>query len=288
MMKKTGLKLVRDMAVILAASVIYAAGISLFLDPNNLAPGGVSGIAVILNRLVGIETGTLYFLLNVPIMLLGVWKFGWRFIGKTAYAIALTSFFTNCLSAYGALTDDPLLAALAGSVLIAVGIGLVFKAGATTGGTDIIIKVIRQKYRHLKTGFLFQCTDMVIVAVSGLVFKDLNIALYALIAVLISGRALDYVLYGGDEARMIYIITEKADEIGETIMEDLEVGITYLQGSGGWSGREKQVIFCVVRKQIAPQVEEIVKEQDRAAFMIVTSASEIYGEGYKDFFAETL
>lgn len=287
-MKKTGLKLIRDMVVIAAASVIYAAGISLFLDPNNLAPGGVSGISVILNRLSGIETGTLYFLLNVPIMMLGIWKFGWRFIGKTAYAIVLTSFFTNCLSGYGALTDDPLLAALAGSVLIALGIGLVFKAGATTGGTDIIIKVIRQKYRHLKTGFLFQCTDMVIVAISGLVFRDLNIALYALIAVLISGRALDYVLYGGDEARMIYIITEKADEIGEKIMEDLEVGITYLQGSGGWSGREKQVIFCVVRKQIAPRVEEIVKEQDRAAFMIVTSASEIYGEGYKDFFAETL
>lgn len=287
-MKKSWMRMVRDFLMIAVAAVIYGAGISLFLDPNNLAPGGVSGIAVIVNRLSGIETGTLYFLLNIPIMILGIWKFGWRFMVKTAYAIVMTSFFTNYLSRYGAMTTDPLLAALAGSVLIAVGIGTVFKAGATTGGTDIIIKVIRQKYKHLKTGFLFQCTDIVIVAISGLVFKDLNIALYALIAVLISGRALDYVLYGGDEAKMIYIITANPAEIGRMLMEDLDVGITYLQGKGGWTGQEKQVIFCVVKKQMGPQVEEIVKAGDPAAFLIITSASEIYGEGYKDLFAERL
>lgn len=276
------------MVIIAFAAFIYAAGISLFLDPNNLAPGGVTGISVILNRLSGIETGTLYFLLNVPIVLLGIWKFGWRFIVKTAYAIALTSFFTNLLSGHKALTEDPLLAALAGGVLIACGIGLVFKTGATTGGMDIIIKIIRQKYKYLKTGFLFQCTDMSIVAASGFIFRDLNIALYALIAVLISGRALDYILYGQDEARMVYIITGKPQEVGRKILESLEAGITYLHGKGGWTGQEKQVIFCVVRKQLAPRVEEIVKEEDPAAFMIITSASEIYGEGYKDLFAETL
>lgn len=287
-MKKTWLRTIRDLILIAVAAAIYAVGISLFLDPNNLAPGGVTGISVILNRLSGIETGTLYFLLNVPIVLLGIWKFGWRFIMKTAYAIVLTSFFTNLLTGYGALTDDPLLAALAGGVLIAVGIGLVFKAGATTGGMDIIIKIIRQKYKHLKTGFLFQCTDMVIVAVSGFIFRDLNIALYALIAVLISGKALDYVLYGGDEAKMVYIITSKPQEVGKKILEGLDVGITYLHGRGGWTGQEKQVIFCVVRRQLGPQIEEVVKEEDPSAFLIITSASEIYGEGYKDLFAETL
>ena len=287
-MKKTFGQTIWNLLVIAAASAVYAAGISLFLDPNNLAPGGVTGISVILNRLSGIETGTLYFLLNVPIVILGIWKFGFRFMIKTAYTIVLTSFFTNLLSSYGGLTDDPLLAALAGSVLIAVGIGMVFKAGATTGGMDIIIKILRQKYRHLRTGFLFQCTDMVIVAISGFIFRDLNIALYALIAVLISGRALDYVLYGGDEAKMIYIITVKPGEVGKKLLEDLDVGFTYLQGKGGWTGQEKQVIFCVVRRQLGPRVEEIVKEEDPAAFMIITSASEIYGEGYKDLFAEQL
>ena len=287
-MNKTGVCVIKDLVVIAVAAMIYAAGISLFLDPNNLAPGGVTGISVILNRLSGIETGTLYFLLNVPIILLGIWKFGWRFIIKTAYAVLMTSAFTNLLSGYDALTEDHLLAALAGGVLIACGIGMIFKTGATTGGIDIIIKVIRQRYRHLKTSFLFQCTDIVIVGISGFLFRDLNIALYALMAVLISGRALDYILYGNDEARMIYIITGKPLEIGRKLLEDAEAGVTYLHGTGGWTGEAKQVVFCVVRKQLAPRVEEIAKEEDPAAFMIITSASEIYGEGYKDFFAERL
>ena len=285
-MKKRGLRTIKHLILIAAASVIYAAGVSLFLDPNNLAPGG--GVAVILNRLSGIETGTLYFLLNVPIVLLGIWKFGWRFIMKTAYAIFMTSAFTNLLSGYDALTDDPLLASLAGGVLMACGVGMIFKTGATTGGMDIIIKIIRQKYRHLKTGFLFQCTDIIIVGISGLIFRDLNIALYALLAVLICGRTLDYVLYGNDEARMIYIITGRPEAIGQKLLQDVEVGVTYFQGKGGWTGEEKQVIFCIVRKQLSPQVEEITKQEDPAAFMIITSASEIYGEGYKDFFADRL
>ena len=287
-MKKRGLRIIRHLILIAAASIVYAAGVSLFLDPNNLAPGGVTGVSVILNRLSGIETGTLYFLLNVPIVLLGIWKFGWRFIIKTAYAIFMTSAFTNLLSSYDALTDDPLLAALAGGVLMACGVGMIFKTGATTGGMDIIIKIIRQKYRLLKTGFLFQCTDIIIVGISGLVFRDLNIALYALLAVLICGRTLDYVLYGNDEARMIYIITGRPEAIGRKLLQDVEVGVTYFQGKGGWTGEEKQVIFCIVRKQLSPQVEEITKQEDPSAFMIITSASEIYGEGYKDFFADRL
>lgn len=288
MVKSVWQRRIRDLVMIAVAAGIYAVGISLFLDPNNLAPGGVTGIAVILNRLCNIETGTLYLLLNIPIVLLGIWKFGWRFIVKTAYAIVLTSLFTNLLSGREPLTDDPLLAALAGGVLIATGIGMVFKTGATTGGMDIIIKIIRQKYRYLKTGFLFQCVDITIVSISGFLFRNLNIALYALIAVLISGRALDYVLYGKDEAKMFYIITGKADEVGSKILKQLNIGITYLQGKGGWTGQEKQVIFCVVHKPLGPKVEEIVKEEDPGAFMIITNASEIYGEGYKDIFAETL
>lgn len=279
---------IKNLIQIVVASFIYAAGISLFLDPNELAPGGITGIAVILNRLVNVETGTLYFLLNVPIVLYGIWKFGIRFIARTAYVITLTSIFTNLLTPVGALTEDLLLAGAAGGILIAIGVGLIFKAGATTGGTDIIIKVLRQKYRHLKTGFLFLCTDVIIVTISGFVFRDLNVALYALATVIISSRALDYVLYGGDEAKMLYIITEVPETIGVRLMKELDVGVTYLQGKGGWTGREKQVVFCMVPKRLGPQVEEIVKVEDSGAFMVVTSASEIYGEGYKDFFGEVI
>ena len=274
MRKNKYVMLAMKLVVIAVASIIYAVGISLFLDPNNLAPGGVTGISVILNRMTGAPTGTIYFLINIPIVILGIWKFGFQFMGKTAFA------------GMGAFTDDPILAALFGSVLMATGIGLIFRTGATTGGTDIIIKIIRQHFPYLKTGFLFQCTDVIIVAISGLVFKNVNTALYALIAVLINGKALDYVLYGGDEAKMVYIITSKPNEIGKQIMNEIESGVTYLHGTGGWTGDEKKVIFCVVRRTQGPQVEELVKELDPQAFMIVTSANEIYGEGYKSFFAD--
>lgn len=287
-MKKRLLLESKNILIITIASFIYAVGISLFLDPNELAPGGITGIAVILNRLIHIETGTLYFILNVPILILGIWKFGLQFIAKTAYAIVLISFFTNVLSPVGALTDDLLIAGAVGGSLIAVGIGWIFKAGATTGGTDIIIKILRQKYRHMKTGFLFLVSDVIIVSISGLVFRNLTVVFYALVAVIISGKALDYVLYGGDEAKMLFIITDKSKEIGKRLMDELEVGVTYLKGEGGWTGKEKNVVFTMVPKRRGPEVEEIVKSEDPVAFMVVTSASEIYGEGYKNLFEEKI
>lgn len=278
----------KNIAMIIVASLIYSVGISCFLDPNQLAPGGITGIAVILNRLLDIETGTLYFWLNVPLVLLGIWKFGVQFMAKTFFAIVMISAFTNLLNPVGALTTDLLIAGAVGGILIAIGVGLVFKAGATTGGIDIMIKILRQKFRHLKTGFLFLCTDIIIVSISGIVFRDLNIVFYALMTVIISGKALDYVLYGGDEAKMIYIITDRPKQIGEHLMNGLGVGITYLQGKGGWNGKEKLVVFTVVSTRLGPEVEEIVKREDPVAFMIISSANEIYGEGYKDFFAEVI
>lgn len=287
-MKKSVLSELKNLLMIVAAAIIYGAGISLFLDPNQLAPGGVTGIAVILNRIVNIETGTLYLLLNVPIVILGVWKFGVRFIAKTAFAIVMVSVFTNLFASMGALTDDLLIAGIAGGILIAMGVGLIFKAGATTGGTDIIIKLLRLKYRHLKTGFLFLCTDIIIVSVSALVFRDIEVAFYALMTVVISGKALDYVLYGGDVAKMLFIITEEPQNIGKRLMKELEVGVTYLQGQGGWTGNEKRVVFTMVPNRLGAEVQDIVKHEDPAAFMVVTSANEIYGEGYKDLFEEII
>lgn len=279
---------IKNIIMIVVASLIYAVGVSCFLDPNQLAPGGITGIAVILNRLVHIETGTLYFLLNVPVVLFGIKKFGVRFMAKTALAVVMVSVFTNFLRPVGALTTDLLMAGIAGGILVAVGIGFIFRAGATTGGTDIIVKALRQKYKHLKTGFIFLCFDILIVSISGMVFRDLNIAFYALVTVIVCGKALDYVLYGGDEAKMIYIMTDHPEAIGNRLMNELEVGITYLQGKGGWKDTEKLVVFTVVPKRLGPQVEEVVKNEDPDAFMIISSANEIYGEGYKDFFAEVI
>lgn len=274
--------------MITIGSFIYGISIALLLDPNNLAPGGITGIAVILSRFFPVSTGTFYLLLNIPVILLGLWKFGLRFLIRTIYGIAATSIFTNLLSTLPILTNDPLIASVSGGILMAGGIGIIFKAGATTGGTDIIVKLLRKNHPHLKTGFLFLCMDFIIVTISGFVFRDFNIAFYALLSVGICGFVLDRFLYGGDEARQIFIISDHPDAIAKRILYDLDVGCTFLSGTGGWTGNPKKVILCVVHKRLSPQVEEIVKEEDPTAFLILGSANEIYGDGYKDIFAEKL
>lgn len=286
--KKTKKQRVYDYIAISIASMIYAVAVSLFLDPNSLAPGGVTGIAIIFNRLTGLETGTWMLIINIPIMALGIWKFGIRFILSTMYCIALTSLFTNMLVPLGPLTTDPLLAAIAGGALIAVALGWVFKAGSTTGGTDIIIKVLRLKFPHLKTGSLFLLTDALIVTASAFVFRNVDKALYAGLVVFITSFLLDVVLYGRDGAKLIYIISDHSENITKRLLEELDIGVTHVQGTGAYSGRDKNVIMCAIRKQMAPKAEDIVKEEDPLAFMIVTSATEIYGEGYKSYFSEKL
>lgn len=281
-------KYIRNGIYIIVGVIFYAVGISLFLDPNNLAPGGVIGISVILNRMVGISTGTWYFVLNIPIVLLGIWKFGVKFMTSTFVVIVLNSLLTNILAGFSAVTSEPLLACLAGGILIGAGIGLIFRAGTTTGGTDIIVKVIKMRYEHLKTDFLFMVIDLAIVALSGIVFQNVNIALYAFIAVFVSGRTMDRVLYGSDEARLVYIISREYDRIAQRAMEELDIGMTLLAGEGAYSREKKDVIMCVVRKQMAPRLEDIVKEEDAAAFLIITSANEIYGEGYKNILGTRL
>ncbi|MBE5868571.1 MAG: YitT family protein [Lachnospiraceae bacterium] len=273
-----------DGVTVLTATIFYSVAISLFLDPNDLAPGGVTGISVIINRISGIETGTLILLLNIPILLLGLWKFGKRFIASTGCCILLTSFFTNLLAYAEPLTKEPLLAVLAGGGLMGIALGLVFRVGSTTGGTDIIVKILRIKLPHLRTGAIFMLIDLAVVACSAFVFQDIDKALYAGIAVFFASFCMDLVLYGQDGAKLLYIISDAPQQIAQRILQELDIGVTYIQGSGAYSGRGKKVLMCVMRKQLYPRVREVVKEEDPQAFMIVTSATEIYGQGYKNYF----
>jgi len=286
--KKSVRRRLLDYMTITLAALIQGAAISLFLDPNQLAPGGVTGIAVILSRLTGLGTGTWILLLNIPILAIGLWKFGFRFLLSTLYCTTLVSATTTLLSPFGPVTDDKLLAALAGSILMALGIGWVFRAGATTGGTDIVIKLLKLKLPHLRTGALFLITDACIVTSSAFVFGDINLALYAGIAVAVTSFGLDRVLYGRDGAKLIYIISDSYESITRRLLQDMDIGVTHIRGFGAYSGKEKSVIMCVVKVQMSPRVEEIVKQEDAEAFMIVTSATEIYGEGYKSYFSEKL
>ena len=273
---------------IILASLLYAAAIALFLDPNQLAPGGVSGIAIILNRLCGLPTGTLILLMNIPLLALGMWKLGWKFVLSTVVAVAASSVFTDLLAPYAPLTTDPLLAACAGGALLAVGMGILFKLGATSGGTDILIRVIKLKYKHLKTGSLFLATDCCVIAASALVFGDIDLALYAAIATIVSSFCLDLVLYGRDEAKLVYLITDHEQAIAHRLLQELEIGVTYLQGQGAYTRDNKKVILCAMQKRLLPKVQEIAMEEDPFVFLIVTSASEIFGEGFKDISAPRL
>lgn len=279
---------VEKLFMILFGTIIYAAGIGLFLDPNSLAPGGVVGISVILSHTVGGATGTWYFLLNIPLILIGYWRFGGSFITYTFIAILCNSLFTNVFGAFPGVTDQPFLAAVAGSLLVGSGLGIVLRAGATTGGMDIVVKLLRRRHPELKTSTLFIIVDVMVVALSGVVFGNFNLAMYAFITVVLNGRVMDFILYGSDEARLVYIVSDKPEELLSHILTDVEVGATILEGRGAYSSRHKDIIMCVVKKRRAPKLQELVRQRDPAAFMVITSASEIYGEGYKNIMGERI
>lgn len=282
-MNKNFLHYVKKIAIVLGATFIYSIGVALFLDPNNLAPGGVTGVSILLNRLSGIETGSLILLLNVP-LLLTAWKlFGIRMVTGTLVILALVSVFTNILERFPAVTDDLLLAAIGGGGCMAIGLGLVMKNGFTTGGTDIVVKILRLRWPHIKTASLFLLVDLLVVTLSIPVFGNFEKSMYALVSLGIMSRVLDFVLYGRDEANLIYIISDKPTEIANAFMEELEVGVTYLEGEGAYTNKKKEILMCVMKKRIAPKAEEVVKLIDVNAFMIVTSANEIFGLGYKSY-----
>ncbi len=283
------LQRIKRLILMSVGASLYAFAISTIADPNSMAPGGVAGLSIILSRVIPMQTGTIIWCINIPILLLGLWKFGGKFIVSTVYCTAVMSVMTNVLGTkIPALTNDVLLAAIYGGTLMAVGIGMVFKAGATSGGTDIIVKLLRLKFPHMKTGILFLFIDIVIVVCSAIVFKNIETAMYAGLTVFVCSTVLDIVLYGKDSAKLIYIISDKSEEIAKRLLADLDLGVTYVQGTGAYSGKEKKVIMCVVKKQVAPKTEDVVKEEDPMAFMIVTSATEIYGEGYKNLFSDRI
>lgn len=286
--KKIGKKFMGYVLMTLAC-FCYAVGISLFVEPNNIASGGVTGIAIILNKAIGGSTGIWFFVINIPILLIGMWKFGFKFLMSTVYCTTIISVFTDLLSRYGSpLTNDVLVATIAGGMLTAIGMGGVFKAGATTGGMDIVVKLCKLKFPYMKTGSLFLIMDFLVVLASAFVFQDIDRAFYSAMEVFVTSTLLDMVLYGRDGAKLIYIISDKSEKIAARLLDELNIGVTYMEGQGAYSGREKKVIMCVTKKQMAPRAEEIVKEEDPNTFMIVSSASEIYGEGYKSYFSEKL
>lgn len=285
--RKSGKEIVTDLLIITLGCFLLAAGIALFLDPNRLAPGGLSGVAIILNKLLPLNTGLLLLILNIPLLIVGLIKMGKQFLFSTVYATVMLSLLTDLISwiagLFGveAVTGDLFLASLFGGLLSGIGLGLVFSRGCTTGGLDIVVALIHRKWRHLEVGKIFLVIDFLVAGASALVFQDLEIGLYAAFGILIYSVMMDLFLYGGQGEKFVYIVSETPDGIRARILSELDIGVTDVEGVGGYTGRDKKILLVAVRKHLYPSLRDIVREEDPAAFMIVNDARAVYGEGFR-------
>lgn len=280
-MKNSALEIAKQILLCTVGSTIYAAAVSLFLDPNGIVPGGFTGIAMIIGRFVPLSTGTLSLILNVPLLLFSIFVFGIRFLGTTIYSVAVSSLMMNLIMPLGPLTENLMLASLAGGALMAIGLEIVLLQGATTGGTDVIVKLLRKRIRSISAGKFFLITDGLIVLCSAIVSKNIDAGLYAAVCIVVSSSVMDMMLYGRDQAKLIIIISDLNREITSRLLQELDVGATFLEGQGAFSGSDKEVVLCVVKKWLLGRALKIIKSVDPKSFAIVSTANEVFGEGYK-------
>lgn len=284
-----------DYSLILIGSFVLAAGYVYFITPHRIVPGGVYGIAIVVHYLSegvfsfwpeGIPIGLFGLVLNIPLTIAGIKILGPRFGVKTIVGFVVASAFIDLIAflrpdSYAPLVTDVLLSCIYGGVLIGVGLGLIFKSRATSGGSDIIAMIIA-KYTKIQLGRLMIYVDSVIVLLGLAVFKDWHIPLYSLIAIFITGRAIDLILEGADYNKALLIVSKKHVEIKEKILNDLERGGTYLKGEGMFTGEEKQIIYTVVSRREVAILEEFISRIDPDAFITVMDAREILGEGFQN------
>lgn len=290
-MKKTIIEFLKKFGGLTIGAVIYSASIALFIDELNLAPGGVSGIAVMLNFLFeSVETGQWILMINVPLLIIGLISFGKRFLLSTVYTTVFSSIMVDIIGKYARpylpLTDDIILGSAAGGALLALGLGIVFRSGGTTGGVDIVVKILHRRFRHMKTATIFMIMDVSVVLLTIPIMKNIESALYSAVSLVVTNILLDKVLYGGEGGKLFYIVTDHHEAVANRILEELEIGVTYLQGEGAYTGSPKRVLLCVARKQLAPKIRDIVKTEDEKAFLIISRATEVLGEGFKSHTAE--
>ena len=270
---------VRSCGIITLGAVIYALAFDWFVAPNQIAMGGVTGLAQIVNALVPVlPVGVLSILVNVPLFLAGWRLLGGRLLVSSLYAMAVSSLAIDVIAWMHTFPPmDPILATLYGGAGMGVGLGLVFSQGATTGGTDIIGKLLKLKFPWLPIGKLVMIPDMVVVILAAVVFGTVNAALYGLIQMYLLSKVMDMILYGWDTSRVAYIITDRWEETVQGLL-DMNRGVTLLQGKGAYTGAEKQVLLVAFRQ----------REIDPKAFFIVCDAHEILGEGFGDYQKEEI
>lgn len=280
---------VRSCGIITLGAVIYALAFDWFVAPNQIAMGGVTGLAQIVNALVPVlPVGVLSILVNVPLFLAGWRLLGGRLLVSSLYAMAVSSLAIDVIAWMHTFPPmDPILATLYGGAGMGVGLGLVFSQGATTGGTDIIGKLLKLKFPWLPIGKLVMIPDMVVVILAAVVFGTVNAALYGLIQMYLLSKVMDMILYGWDTSRVAYIITDRWEETVQGLL-DMNRGVTLLQGKGACTGAEKQVLLVAFRQREIVPIKRMLREIDPKAFFIVCDAHEILGEGFGDYQKEEI
>jgi len=279
-MKKT--KFFLDILIITLGAGVYALGVTALLRPHNIVPGGVTGLSILLCDLFPIlPLGLTILTFNVPLFILA-WKFlGHRFLWLTAYGTAISSVLVDLAGRWVPPMDtEPLLAGIFGGLLNGFGLGLVFTRGATTGGSDIVVRLLKRFFPNTQLGKLILGFDGFVVAFSGLVFRSVNSMLFAALSLYIGTRALDAILYGLKIERVAYIVSEKAGEVAKAIGTEMQRGATLLHGEGAFSGQGKKIILCAVKRQQLAHLKTLIQERDPGAFLIVSEANEVFGQGF--------
>ncbi len=286
-MSKTGSRsktLVLDGLFFVAGALIDAVAVNVFTAPNHIAPGGITGIGTMLNYLFQTPIGMVNMIINIPIIIWAIVEIGYKLVAKSIAAIIVFSVAIDTLAlVLPAYDGNPFLAAIFGGVLEGIGLALVFMRGSTTGGTDMIARLLGKHFRHLSMGKLMLAVDLVIIAASALVYQKLESALYAIIAIFVSARIIDTILYGTDSGngKLYFIISKKSDEIRRRILEDIDRGVTIIPIQGGYSGQDGEMLLCAVRRYEVAKINDIIHTADRDAFVIVGEAGEITGEGFR-------
>ena len=270
-------------------SALFAAGFAFFLQPNDLSSGGISGLALILVELTQFgSVGVVSILINLPLFLLGGLKIGKRFFVGSLIGMLLSSVLIDGFAALHLPAVEPIIAIVYGGVLCGLGIGIVFAAGTSTGGSDILVRLLKLRYRNVPIGQISLTFDALVVLLTGLVFRDMNKALYTGITVFLSGKMVDAVVYRFDYSKVAMIITKEYDTIAREIGDKLDRGATFLHGEGSYSGEETKVILTAVKKQQIAQLKELVMALDPKAFVIVQEAHQVLGDGFHRYSRHSL
>ena len=276
-------------AKLILGDVLFALGFNLFLTPHGLNAGGLSGLAMVLVHVLKFGTvGIVTAVVNLPLFIIGGKKLGKHFFFGSLLGMTGLSLAIDLLAGLPVPEVEPLIAALYGGVICGVGLGIVFSSGASTGGSDIVVRLLKLRYQHIPIGIINICFDLCVAVLTGLVFQDVNSALYSGVAIFVTGNVVDAVVYRFDYSKVALIISPKYEQIAKVITHQLERGATYLQGQGVYKGTETKVILTAVKKQQLPELKRLVSEIDPDAFVIVQEAHQVLGDGFSRYSKEDL